>query len=311
MKLHIIIIVEEGVLEQQALLAIKSILTFVQPHLDCKIWAVSPRGSNYHPKKSTTDFFKNNNITYLNKYLNIRYDYFPLCNGIYASEHIESKAQNSDFILLIDTDTLFINPIDRSFFDVNSVYLRPVDNKGIGSTGNADSNDVFWQDAFNLFGLKPDFPEMKTTVDQQTIRPYYNSGFVLAPKSFNFFRKWKTVFENLMGSQIRTNPSQSRHKVDFGFLEQMSISVALSLYNLEKKMLPNSYNYPLPFMPVLSQRDGAINFSNLCHIHYHRWFQHPGFLNHILNDDDMLSAQYQWLQPNLPLTPIIKDSFKR
>ena len=296
--LHIVAVVERGLLEEQIKLLINSIEQFVRPGMHVKVIA------------ETIQFFKDKNVDYIDKPLNEKYAYFPLCNGIFSTDYVVNHYPDVSSILLVDTDTLFLNPLEQDLLTKTGIYMRPVDNKGIGSEGIEDPNHQFWLKVYDHFGIK-DLPELiETTVSQESILPYYNSGFVLASHCPEFMTQWKQDFINLMESGIRTNPTQSRHQVDYGFVEQMVLSIS-SLQSLEETLVPNiKYNYPIPFRPSLEMRPNTVKLSDLIHVHYHKWFQHPGFLDYVTNEVDKQSIQYHWLMTQLPLMPTISGKFK-
>jgi len=307
--LHIVAIVEKGYLEQQLRLLILSIEQFVQPFIRVKVIACSPRQGR-QPGEKYIHFLNRKNVDYIDQPLNQQHDFFPLCNGIYASDFVARNYKNINSLLLVDTDTLFFNPIDMLILNSSNVYMRAVDNKGIGSLGANDSNNQFWNNVYNFFNLTEEPDKIETTVSQEMIRPYFNSGFVLINKGINFMQQWKQDFIKLMDSTIRTSASSSRHQVDYGFIEQMVLSVTSEKISSSTKILPQTYNYPIPFRPLLKNRENHPRFDELVHVHYHKWFQHPEFLDYVTDDEEKKSEQYLWLKEHLPLLPKIDGPFK-
>ncbi|MFC3195040.1 hypothetical protein ACFODZ_12380 [Marinicella sediminis] len=304
----IVYIVEKGLLEQQAVLLQKSINRFHRSASDVTAVACCVREA-YQPSVSTIKSIENLGGKYVYQNLNTRHDYFPLCNGIYAASEIET--QTSEDILLVDTDTVFVNPLDARWLHKYPVVVRPVDNKGIGSAGDEDPADGYWQQSFGLFGLPAPVANMTTTVDQQLIRPYYNSGFVFARHELGFFTQWKKTFERLMDSEVRTDSGSSRHQVNYGFNEQMSISIVLQQLKTEPLIPPITINYPLPFRPRF-KKQGASDpaASDLIHVHYHRWFQHPDFIGHVFDQEEQKLPSISWLASELPFYPTISGPQK-
>jgi len=306
----IVYIVEKGLLEQQAILLQKSIEKYIAPFNSVKSFACCVR-KQFTPSGKTVKLLEKHGATYLYKNLNQSFDYFPLCNGIYATSYIESTYPSLKGCLLVDTDTVFVNALNYQLFEEHSLLIRPVDNKGIGSFGKDDINDEFWQKAYGLFSEPLPQATMKTSIDRQQIRPYYNSGFIFAKKHLGFFNSWHDDFHRLMVSDIRTNTNASRHKVDYGFIEQMSISVTLSKLGFEPHVPSIKYNYPLPFRPRLQKRESQkVALGDLIHLHYHRWFQHPDFLAYIFSEEDKKSESFSWLESECNFVPKIYDSFK-
>ena len=90
----------------------------------------------------------------------------------------------------------------------------------------------------------------------------------------------------------------------------MALAVTATRYQEFLKVLPESYNYPIPFRPMMKDRESHPDFKDLVHVHYHKWFQHPEFLDHVTSEEDKQSEQYKWLKAQLPLLPEIDDEFK-
>lgn len=308
-KLAILLIVEKGLLESQAKLLIESIRQYVKEDgKKVDIFSFSPRKER-KPSQQTLNTFKQYSVIHNNNDLNCDFDYFPLANGLYAATYFEKTFPFYDHILLTDTDTVFMNDIPNELLEKQSVFVSPADNKGVGSFGPEDSEDEFWHKMYAHFGITVPNEYIRTTVRQELIRPYHNSGFVLANGTPNFFSQWLNDFKSLMQSKIR--PSFiGRDGTNFGFFEQLVLSITTQRESVNKKYFPKMVNYPIPFKPIMQKRANHPNFSELVHIHYHKWFQHPGFLDHVTTDEDKQSEQYQWLKSRLPLQPIIDGPFK-
>ncbi len=149
-----------------------------------------------------------------------------------------------------------------------------------------------------------------TTVRPSMIRPYYNAGFIWANGLHNFYKQWKDDFITIVNSNLRPFGYMSRDKTDFRCLDQVALAVTAQRYEDSVEILPQTYNYPIPFHPILRQRENNPKFDELVHVHYHKWFQHPGFLDYVTDEQDKKSEQYLWLKQHLPLLPTIDGPFK-
>ncbi|WP_395373954.1 hypothetical protein [Marinicella sp. W31] len=308
-KLALIFILEKGYLEQQALLLAESVKTFAASGMPMDMYACCVR-KDYNPSEETIQQLQQWGVTTICENLNEKFDYFPLCNGIHAAAYVEQYYPDYAGYLLVDTDTVFTGSLPMTLFQKPALMMRTVDNKGIGSSGDDDPNDEFWQQAFALFDMPLSPPSAETTVRKAFIRPYYNSGFVLAYQLNDFMQHWKNDFYKLMQSEIRTAGEASRYGKDYGFIEQFTLSITASRFPQTLVEAPETINYPIPFRPMLKDRDGHPNFTDLVHVHYHRWFQHPGFLDHVTAPEEQTTTQYNWLKSRLPLQPTIDDPFK-
>jgi len=279
-KLNIVICVESGLLEKQAILFIKSVKRFFQ-NTEYQIHAYSPR-INSHPGEKSLAYFQSNGVKWCSEAINESFHDYPIANKVLAFKHFE---------ILND----------------KQIYLRPVDNKGPGSESENDPNDGFWQAIYHDLGVSIPKPMMKTTVKATLIRSYFNAGLVWSNGVKGFFQQWYDDFIQIVNSGLRPFGYKSRDGDDFRCLDQVALAVTTTRFLERVKVLPKTYNYPIPFRPILDKR---IKLDDLVHVHYHKWFQHPDFLKHVCNEYDQSTPVFKWLSEQLPLKPLIEADFK-
>ena len=307
-NIGLVFCVEKGLLEEQAKLFVSSVKRLISN--DLNIIAFSPR-KDFYPSKDTEIFFSQNNVLHIKENINTKYLDYPIANKLLACDYVEKNFSDYNSIIFVDTDTLFLNPIHATFFSNDSkLYLRPVDNKGPGSEGASDKNDFFWKEVFDLFNLVSPTANTTTTVRQHIIKPYYNAGFIWAHKLPGFFQQWKKDFQVLFNSNLRPYGYSSRENTDFRCLDQVALAVTAQRYKEYVEILPQTYNYPIPFRPMMRDRPEHPKFDELVHVHYHKWFQHPGFLDYVTTEEEKKTEQYLWLKEHLPLLPTIDGPFK-
>ena len=305
----LIFCVEKGLLEQQAKLLINSVKQCFM-ETEYVLHAYSPR-KDFWPSKATIDFFLQHEVQWCNEDLNTGYLEYPIANKVLACRHFEKKYRQTKTVIFLDTDTIFLNEIESKLLDTpNRLYLRPVDNKGPGSESHDDPNDYFWQQVFNHFKLKQPDVNTTTTVRKQIIRGYYNAGLIWSQGLDGFFEQWYQDFNSLVQSGFRPNNYKSRDFNDFRCLDQVALAVTASRFSEDLEILPPTYNFPIPFKPILDNQQPSLQFENLVHVHYHKWFQHPKFLEHILSAEELRSQKVKWLIQHLPIEPTIFDDFK-
>ena len=304
----ILIIIEPGLLEAQAKLLIDSIHRYVMPKRPVDVFTFSPR-KDRKPSAQTMRHLEHKVSAHYNQDLNLKYDHFPLANGLFASAFFEQQHPEYDHILLTDTDTVFINPLPDQVFEHNTLWVSAADNKGVGSNGPGDANDPFWQQMFDLFGLPLQEPGIQTNVRTELIRPYHNSGFVLSNQIQGLYQQWYEDFDVLMSSDIRPD-FVGRDGTNFGFFEQLVLSVTAARLGDQVRYFPRAVNHPLPFRPYLQSQGVDFSLQDLVHLHYHKWFQHPGFLEHIFTAEEMNTDVIRWLNLYLPFEPTISGPFK-
>lgn len=307
MKHAIIFCVEKGFLEEQAILLVKSYNEF-SFNENVHMFAFSPR-ENYQPKKSTIDFLKKYKVIHISEPLNFNFLDYPIANKILCCEYFEKNYSDYNSVIFLDTDTAFLNKFRFDNFKTDGLYLKPVGHKGPGSTGINDSNDDFWDKVFNLFNLPLPSVRFKTTIKNIPIRGYFNAGLIWVVKIPDFYKQWKKDFIKILESNIRPPRFVSKDGDDFRCLDQVALAVTASRYQSKLNILPTSYNFHLPFKPIMIS-DNCYSLKDLVHVHYHKWFQHPGFLDHVTTDEEKKSEQYKWLKEHLPLQPEIDGPFK-
>lgn len=308
-KLNILFCVESGPLEQQALLLIASVNRWFK-FKDYQLVAYSPR-IDHQPSDYTLARFVQSGVRWISADINKDFGDYPIANKILACNHFIENNPEANNVMFVDTDTIFLNDIESRMLSVHSqLYLRPVDNKGPGSESVNDVNDEFWKKVFGLCEVSLPEPAIWTTVRPKLIRPYFNAGLVWVIGIKDFYQQWYKDFIKIIQSEFRPFGYQSRDGDDFRCLDQVALAVTASRYQDQLKILPETFNYPLPFRPVMKLRANHPGFNELVHVHYHKWFQHPDFLEHITAGIDQVSAQYRWLKQCLPLEPLIDTQFK-
>lgn len=304
----ILFCVEQGILEEQAILLAKSINRFLSN--EYKVIAFSPRRSHFISSACKENLESLGVEVYLED-INTEFNHYPIANKLISSLYIETAFPNSSSIMFVDTDTVFLNCFKEFCNNGHKkLMLRPVDNKGPGTEGVDDPNDRFWRAAFEQCRVPLPEPGVETTVRPSLIRNYFNAGFVWANGLNGFFNQWHNDFMTLVDSGLRPFDWQSRDGDDFRCLDQVALAVTATRYQENLKILPQTFNYPIPFKPLMQKREKHPDFDELVHVHYHKWFQHPGFLRHVTTDHDKTTEPYQWLINQLPLKPEIDDEFK-
>lgn len=303
----IIFCVEAGLLERQSRLLINSFKRF-SANSNLHLFAFSPR-KDYQPSKQTSAFFKKHVVSHIGVDLNTAFLNYPIANKVLACSYFEKSMTEYQSIMFIDTDTVLLNDFGLDAFGENGLYVKPVGHKGPGTEGVNDVNDVYWQKVFSLFNLTAPEVKFHTTIKDIAIRGYFNAGLIWSKNLPGFFQQWEQDFLQLIDAGLTPPSFVSKDQNNFRCLDQVALAVTASRFNEAIKILPAEYNHHIPFRPLMSDKL-CPQFKNLIHIHYHKWFQHPGFLDHITNDAEKQTEQYKWLKERLPLSPEIDGPFK-
>lgn len=129
--------------------------------------------------------------------------------------------------LLLDTDTLLLNPI-QSPLDGRDVVAKPVD-MGAQFWGS-DAARAKWEELYTTHGFELPDAVVKTTVDEREIVPYFNAG-VVGTNVRSFPDRWlnltKSVYE----------------KIDHAFFSDQ-VALAIAMYDKNYGLLNENDNYP-------------------------------------------------------------------
>ena len=198
-KIAVLFCVENNVLLSQAQLLIESLNRFF-PMAQAYAFA---RRANNQPDSSSVQTMRSQGVEVITEVLNTDYLQYPIANKVLACDYFERHIGGHEHVVFVDTDTVFLNPLDVSVCaQPSGIMVRPVDNKGPGSTGPEDRNDAFWQRMYDLFGVSAG-GYVTTTVGKQRIRHYFNAGFIWVKNNPLFFQTWKKDFEQLVDSGLR------------------------------------------------------------------------------------------------------------
>lgn len=266
-KLAFATCVERGFLEEQSLLLYESIRRFGGRFRDAPIYACCPRaGRGVTPE--TIAAMEALGVTYVDEPLNVEFDYFAYANKNFSAAYLERTTRH-EFLVFLDSDTLFLH--DPELFDLPEdvdVRVRPVDAKGICSTGPRDPLDGYWRELAKLCGVELEaLPWMTCTVDRARIRSNYNGGLVVARTGRGIFRRWEENILAVHRAQLRPRPDS------FWGTGQSTLVMAIHAATSRIELLPESYNYPLHLYQRLSAKQRIRGSSDVVHLHYHWMFE--------------------------------------
>lgn len=173
---------------------------------------------------------------------------FPLSDKAAAASEAERRAEGrADVLVWLDADTVFLaEPSDFLLPPGIALAGRPVHHRLIGSPYDEPPSPL-WKSLYQA----EDVPESNlypvvTTVDRQTIRPYFNAGCLVVRPERRVLRTWYTELARLIRDPAVIEESS---KVPRGslFLHQAVLS-AVILSRIPREQiaeLPFRYNYPL------------------------------------------------------------------
>jgi hypothetical protein len=166
---------------------------------------------------------------------------------VIAAAEAEAKAEEvADTLVWLGTNTIVLHePIDFALPGTRSIGYRPVHITNVGSLIDAPL-DAFWSLIYERCGVSGDrvFP-MKTHVDSNTVRPYFNAGHVAVRPERRLMRKWCEAFISLYKlPEFERFYADGKYRI---FMHQAVLSgVILANYQRDELLeLPPTYNYPI------------------------------------------------------------------
>lgn len=299
MSLALLLCVEAGRLESQACLLVESLRTFGGPRADLPVHAFAPR-PGHGPSDDTAARLAELGVTLHREALNRDFPDYPIGNKIFVCAEAERQL-DAEVLVFADSDTIFTGCPDELDLpaDVDAA-ARPVDRRNRGSTGPGDPADEYWTTLATLLSV-PGAPMVRTVVEDEPIRAYFNAGLVAARRRAGVFAEWEADFRRLMAAG---------HVPRSGVLnnmDQLALAGTLGRRFERVRILSDRYNYPLGKRPLLAAPLGDCQLADLVHVHYHRWFHRRDFLGltrpRLAAEDPVV----HWLASRLPLEPTIDD----
>ncbi|NIM92621.1 MAG: hypothetical protein GTO18_02760 [Anaerolineales bacterium] len=190
-----------------------------------------------------------------------------------AGEEVLSLVWLSTNTLITKPPTLFI------LADTSDAAFRPVHIQNIGSPADK-ALDGFWKEIYRTVGLEDVRHSVTSTIDQKTIRPYFNTHLFSIDPSKGVLQAWWNVFKKMAFD----NPFQEEFCKDIDhqiFLHQAILStLVVKMLDWDRILqLPSDYSYPLHFHQQMgrTQQFDALN-EIVCPV-YEGSFQYPETLN--------------------------------
>jgi hypothetical protein len=315
LDVEFVLVVEAGVLEQQARLLCESIRVHAGCYRDAPISAVSPTPDR-RPSRDFAAFSERHAVDYRALSLRVECPEYRTTNRIYAAAERADRSP-ADVLIVMDSDTLFLREPDFRLDGVD-VAVRPVDVKGICTAGDGDPFDAYWRDLCALGRIDDDrLPFVTTTVDGQRVRASYNGGLVVVRRRSGILQKAADLFGRSVRAGLRPRtPGEANVFASTGYVgkvasafwgsSQATLSVAIWSVTDRVRILEPTYNVPLHVWDQLVAQHPALPLGDLVHVHYH-WLCSPGREqgNPLLDGRLPLSPEVgAWIRSRVPFHPV-------
>jgi hypothetical protein len=302
-----VLLIEAGVLEPQALLLVESLRRFGGQHAAAKVTVVSPRASR-RPTRRTIGSLRQLGAEYLALDLSGACPEYPSSWRLHALAALERRP-GPEVIVQLDSDTVFLGDVGPLCFQAEAC-ARPVDVKGMGTTGPDDEFEPYWSALCGLAAIEPDaLPFVQTTVDRIAVRATHNGGFVVARRAAGLFGRADELFRRSVAAGLRPHDGRGLNilagtgEVGLAGSEwwgstQAATSVAATSLGIVIRPLDDAINVPVHLWQDVHPKPASV-----LHAHYHWLLTAPlPQPNPMLDGSVALEADVgAWLRTRLPL----------
>lgn len=305
--------IESGVLEAQTLLLFESIRRYAGRFSECALYALSPRvgcAISIDARRKLDEL----GAIYIDRVLNTECLEYGSANRVAAGAFIE-ETHPHDTLVVLDSDTLFLREPTGLLLPADvDVAARPVDVKGVSTSGRSDTCDDYWQKLCRCCGVDyDDLPWGETFVDRRRIKANYNAGLIVVRSERGILRRCADFFFRSVREQMRPRVDAGSFRTGAGWVEpaaanlwgssQAALTLAIWSATRRVRVLPPTYNYPLHQHEKIDGATTRSVFPQLVHVHYHWLFApdavdaNPLFRRHT----PLSSEQREWLRSATPI----------
>jgi hypothetical protein len=273
----IVLCVEAGGLEQQAVLLVQSIRNWGGRFAKAPIVAVQPRLGPSVDKRTLT-FFRRNQVEFVRRSSPLHATWRSSLNKSKALSYVE-RAAKTETVTWLDTDVFVVSEPDGLALSPDEDFAAmPCRDSYHSTTGPGHRNEAYWQTLCDLFGIDIETMGWLTVLPEQyQIRTYWQAGVFSYRRSFHLGHVHYEAFCRLLESRISHNTSGIFH------YDQTSLTFAVHLAGLRSRALHFDHNLDVnpsdkPFS-VPTERIAAAKV-----IHYHNFMwpnDYPRFLQEL------------------------------
>ncbi len=215
-----------------------------------------------------------------------------------AAAEAEEKAEGeADTMAWLGANSLVLHePNDLQLPGGRSVGYRPVHITNVGSRIDTPL-DAFWGLIYERLGVPAErvFP-MKTHVDGNTIRPYFNAGHLAVRPGRRLIRRWRNAFLSLYDKpEFEGFYTDGRYRI---FMHQAVLSAVIlaGFTRDELYELPPTYNYPIHLYAedATGRRPGSVE--ELVTVRHEGFWEEPDWLERMPAREPLK----RWLREKLP-----------
>jgi hypothetical protein len=278
-----------------ALLWARSIRTFAGRYKNAPIWLMVPNHIQRLPAALRVELDKNKVRLLAFEASDEELD-FPFAGKTIAAGTAEHLAQKrAELLVWMDRDSLIIQePSPLNLAENKKAGYRPVDHTLIGSLAN-EPPDSFWSLIYNYCGVDAQqIKSMVTSVDERTIRPYFNAGLLALRPQRKLLQTWSERLRTLYRLPAFA-PFYGRDIRYRLFMHQAVLAGVLlaELNEEELEELPYLVNYPLHMHDTYPMARRPTRLNDVYSCRYDTLVEEPDWEQLIQIDEPLLSWLYE------------------
>lgn len=256
-----ILCTEGGALEQESLLMVESFRKYTGQFKDAPLYSFQVREKN-DVSAATIAKLTAFGVDHQKVVLNTKYPDYPLANKpllcAYAEQNIDA-----DILVFLDSDLVFFSEPKEFLLPAEyDIGIRPEHHQMIGSVGSSDPNEAYWLRLYGIAGVKNIDRFVTTTVDQQKIRAFWNSGVVAVRRNRGIFTAWKQTIEQLL--EVGTSITKENW-----YYEQSALSATICATTEKVFNFSPGYNYPVHSHNAMPATERLSSMEDIVCIHDH------------------------------------------
>jgi hypothetical protein len=253
---------------------------------------------DYDPGKLMTQYPEKDGFTWIPLAAEESLPRYHFASKVLACAQAEEIAAASVRSLVwLNPNCLVIQP--PALFDLHPAYeaaFRPAHIRNVGSLA-AETLDGYWEAVYRSTGIQGAPFTVQSFIDQQTLRPYFNTHLFAIDPARGVLRLWLEAFKTLVTDQeFQAGAGSSEYHQIFLHQAVLSTLVARLLPRERIRILPAEYSYPLHLHLKTPQAYRSKSLNSLVVAAYEDESPHPDNLREIEIREPLRS----WLVSELP-----------
>ena len=258
MDTTIVCCIESGPLEHQTVRLVESLRRWGGAFGANPVMAVTPRAGPalLRSTHATLDRF---GVEHLRFRAHERYLWQHYMNKPLAILAVAERV-STPILAWFDSDMIVVRPPMELVLGADEDFVACARDRGIGSTGPEDSNDVYWGHVCRVAGIDLDrLPWLHTQEEGEKIRLYWNSGLFAFRRSSGMAEDYLKMNLELLDSRVGTVATKLQYN------DQVALGLSMVRTGLRWRPLSHAHNYGVSRWHPSDPGELA----QACIVHYH------------------------------------------